>query len=155
MNERTDTTTGTTADLTAGTTADQARDALTGASSARRVLAARGRWLAAYFGAFAAGSAVVVVLIGLGGSAGTLIAMTGWVVLVSAGVAWATTRPVRLRHEGWLHALAWVTWGVVYGTVLLLGDARPGELAYWVPAALVSALPLAGTGALALHRSRR
>ncbi|MBF5080557.1 hypothetical protein [Quadrisphaera sp. INWT6] len=136
-------------------TADQARTALAGADTARRGLAARGRWLAGYFGAFAVGSAVVVALIGLGGDAGTTLAMIGWVVLVSLGVAYASTRPVRLRREGRLHAAGWVSWGVVYGLVLLVGHPRHGAAAYWLPAALLSAVPLAATALLALRWSRR
>jgi len=136
-------------------TVDQARSALAGADAARRGLAARGRWLAGYFGAFAVGSAVVVALIGLGGDAGTTLAMVGWVALVSVGVAYAATRPVRLRREGWLHAGGWVTWGAVYGVVLAVGHPRHGEVAYWLPAALVSAVPLAATALVALRWSRR
>lgn len=136
-------------------TADQARDALAGAATARRGLATRGRWLAAYFAAFAVGSAVVVLLVGLGGPLGTSLAVIGWVVLVSLGVAYATTRPVRLRGEGWLHGLAWGTWGVVYGLALVLGRAHPGQASYWVPAALVSALPLLAVALVVLRRAQR
>lgn len=136
-------------------TADQARAALAGAETSRRGLAARGRWLAGYFGAFAVGSAVVVLLIGLGGDAGTTLAMVAWVLLVSLGVGYAATRPVRLRREGWLHAAGWLSWGVVYGLVLHVGHPRHGEVAYWLPAALVSAVPLLATAGLALRWSRR
>ncbi|TNM68507.1 hypothetical protein FHN55_06815 [Streptomyces sp. NP160] len=136
-------------------TADQALSALAGADAARRGLAARGRWLATYFAAFAVGSAAVVTLIGLGGDAGTTTAMIGWVLLVSLGVGWAATRPVRLWREGWLHGLAWGSWGVVYGLVLVIGGSRHGEAAYWLPAALVSALPLLATALVALRWSRR
>ncbi|MGQ7297397.1 hypothetical protein [Quadrisphaera sp. KR29] len=136
-------------------TADQARTALSGADAARRGLAARGRWLAAYFAVFAAGSAAVVALIGLGGGLGTSLALAGWLVLVVAGVVWATSRPVRLRGEGWLHGLAWGVWGVVYGLVLVLGRPHAGEAAYWVPAALVSTLPLLAAALVVLRRSRR
>ncbi|TXR55286.1 hypothetical protein [Quadrisphaera setariae] len=136
-------------------TADQARAALAGADTARRGLTARGRWLAGYFGAFAVGSVVVVLLIGLGGDTGTTLAMIGWVLLVSLGVGYAATRPVRLRREGRLHALAWLSWGVVYAVALLGGHPRHGELAYWLPAALVTAVPLLATAVLALRWSRR
>lgn len=136
-------------------TADQARAALAGADSARRGLAARGRWLASYFAAFAVGSAAVVALIGLGGDSGTTIAMIGWVLLVCLGVGWAATRPVRLRREGLLHGLAWGSWGVVYALVLAVGGPRHGEVAYWLPAALVSTVPLLVTAAVALRWSRR
>ncbi len=139
----------------ADVTADQARTALAGAEAARRGLAARGRRLATCFGVFALGSAAVVTLIGLGGSAGTTLAMGVWVVLVSLGVAWAATRPVRLRHEGWLHGLAWGTWGVVYGLVLVLGRSGSGETASWVGGAVVSALPLLVASLGALRWARR
>jgi len=136
-------------------TVDQARSSLAGADAARRGLAARGRWLAGRFGASAVGGAAVVGLIGLGGDTGTVLAVVGWVALVSVGVAHAVTRPVRLRREGWLHAGGWASWGVVHGVVLAVGHPRHGEVAHWLPAALVSAVPLAVAALVALRWSRR
>lgn len=137
-------------------TADQARSALAGADSARRSLAARGRWLAAYFGAFAAGSVVVVSVIGLvRGPVGVSAAMAVWAVLISVCVAWAARRPVRLRDERRLHALAWGSWAVVYGAVLVTGELLGAGASYWVPAAVLTAVPLAACAVLALRWSRR
>lgn len=135
-------------------TADRARAALAGADTSRRGLAARGRWLAGYFTAFSAGSVAVVLLVGLGGDAGTTAAMITWVLLVSLGVGYAASRPVHLRREGWLHGV-WVLWGVVYGLVLLLGHSHHGEVAYWLPGALLSAVPLLAAAGTALRWSRR
>lgn len=137
-------------------TADQVRSALDGADTARRGLAARGRWLAVYFAAFAVGSVVVVSVIGLvPGPVGVSVAMGCWAVLIAVCVSWASRRPVRLRDEKRLHALAWGSWAVVYGVVLVTGEVLRAGAAYWVPAALVSALPLAGCAVLALRWSRR
>ncbi|MBC3761394.1 hypothetical protein ACUN7V_05390 [Quadrisphaera oryzae] len=137
-------------------TADQARAALAGADTARRGLAARGRWLATYFATFAVGSVVVVSVIGLvPGPVGVSLAMAAWVVLISVCVSWAARRPVRLRSEGRLHALAWGSWAVVYGVVLVTGESLGAGPSYWLPAAVVTAVPLAACAVLALRWSRR
>lgn len=122
----------------------QAQGALRDAAAARSALAVRGGWPRGYLLAFAAGSLVVVPLIGLAGAAGLVVAMCLWVVLISVMVSWAQRQRVHPRdgrsRQGW----AWATWALLYGAAIFLGEFFfPGRPAFWIPAAVVVAASMA------------
>ena len=126
-----------------------ARSALADADGARAALTGRGRWVRGYLIAFAAGSVALVLLLGLAGRAGLIAGMTIWFVLVVTAVAWSSRQRVVLPGSGRLLGIAFGVWGALYGIALAVGlTTAPGSAAYWVPAAVVVALPLLGGAAL-------
>ncbi|MCB7135931.1 hypothetical protein [Cellulosimicrobium marinum] len=105
--------------------------------------AAAWRWVRTYLTAWAAGSIALVLAIGLGGPVGLLVGLSGWAALVTVGVLW-------VRRQGFSDAAAGRRigtgaglWSATYGAALAVGLlAFPDAVAYWVPAALVTAAPL-------------
>ncbi|MGO1240954.1 MAG: hypothetical protein ACTMHU_05915, partial [Cellulosimicrobium funkei] len=108
-------------------------DRLAGAPPARR-----GRWVRLYLTGWAVASVGLVLAIGLGGRVGFVVGMAAWVAIVTVGATWAGRQgalAVGTRRR--------IAVGAVYGAVLVAGlVVWPGSVAYWVPAALVSAVPL-------------
>jgi len=105
--------------------------------------AAGWRWVRTYLTGWAAGSVVLVLAIGLGGTPGLVAGLAGWGALVAGGVVWVQRQGFSVAAAGRRIGIGAGLWAATYGVLLavgLLGFA--GEPAYWVPAALVSALPL-------------
>ncbi len=72
------------------------------------------------------------------------IASVGWIGLMVATVFWARRRRATLPGTGWRTAPYWIATSVLYATVNIVGaHGRQGQVWYWVPAAVVVALPLA------------
>jgi len=116
---------------------------LADANGARTTLAARGGWLRKYLLVFAVGSVAVVLLIGLGGRTGATVATMLWLFLVAAMSWWGARQRVIPRGHKLRNLLGFGGWGVLYGATLLVGKSFfPSEPAFWVPAAVLSAVPL-------------
>lgn len=116
---------------------------LADAHGARASLIARGNWFRKYLLVFAAGSVAVVLLIGLGGRTGATIATMLWLSLVAAMSWWGTRQRVVLRGHKRRSFLSFGGWGVLYGITLVVGVyAFPGQPAFWLPAAAITAIPL-------------
>jgi hypothetical protein len=121
----------------------EAEAALADARTARTSLAAGGNWLRRYLFVFAAASVPLVLLIGLGGQRGATIGTMLWIFLVSVMSWWGARQRVVLRGHKRRSILAFGGWGVLYGATLLLGEYLfPGQPAFWVPAAVITAVPL-------------
>ncbi|KLN36531.1 hypothetical protein FB00_01385 [Cellulosimicrobium funkei] len=101
------------------------------------------RWVRLYLTGWAAASVCLVLALGLGGRAGFVVGMSAWALLVTVGVTWAARQGAMVAGARPRLALGAGAWAVVYGATLFVGlDRFAGEVAFWVPAALVSAVPL-------------
>lgn len=122
---------------------DEARQALDRVGTLGHRVRGGGRWLALYCAVFGVGSLSVVLATGLaphGPLRTAVMAVFGIMVLVL--VVWASTRPVTPRRFTWLHTAMILGWSVLYSVALLGGLwFFPGESAWWVPMAVVTALP--------------
>lgn len=117
--------------------------ALANARTARTSLAAGGLWLRRYLLVFAAATVPLVLLIGLDGQRGGTIGMTLWIMVIAVMSWWAAQQRVTLRGHKRRTILAFGGWGVLYGATLLLGKYQfADDPAFWVPAAVVTAVPL-------------
>ncbi len=124
-------------------TGAEAETALADARTARVSLVAAGLWFRTYLLVFAAASVLVVLLIGLGGQSGRIIGTTLWICLVAAMSWWAARQRVVLRGYKRCSIVAFGGWGLLYGATLLLGEYLfTDDPAFWVPAAVVTAIPL-------------
>ncbi len=103
---------------------------------------ARGwRWVRLYLTGWAVASVGLVLAIGLGGRVGFVAGMAAWVAIVTVGATWAARQGALAVGTRRRIAVGAVSWAVVYGAVLVTGMVVwPGSVAYWVPAALVSAV---------------
>lgn len=125
------------APLDAAAALDRA-DRLAGATRARGW-----RWVRLYLTGWAVASIGLVLAIGLGGRVGFVVGMAAWVAIVTVGATWAARQGALAVGTRRRIAVGAVSWAVVYGAVLVAGlVVWPGSVAYWVPAALVSAVPL-------------
>lgn len=110
-----------------------------------RTRAAAWRWVRVYLSGWAVGSAALVASIGLGGTAGMLVALGAWGVLVGVGVTWARRQGFAVAAAGRRIGVGAGLWAATYGAILAVGMlAFPGDVRYWAPAAVVSAVPLLG-----------
>ena len=135
------------AEVTKRMTTEQAAADLVRARQSAEQVRARAQWSARYLGVFAAGFAAITLILGLMHPFWLRMSVWGavWGVLVVGMVAWARSQPA--HPEGsrrWRSAWAWAGTGVLYGVTLWVGDpAQLGRMTYWVPAAVLVALPLA------------
>ncbi len=101
------------------------------------------RWVRLYLTGWGAASVVLVLAIGLGGRIGFFVGMAAWAAMVVAGVTWANRQGALAAGTRWRIGIGAAAWAVVYGAALVAGTYLwPGVVAYWVAAALVSAVPL-------------
>lgn len=121
----------------------EAEATLADARTARATLAAGGNWLRTYLLVFAAASVPLLLLAGMGRLRGALIATVLWLLLCTVISWWGLRQRVVLRGAKGRSALAFGGWGVLNTAALMLGgqlDTR--RPAFWVPAALITVLPL-------------
>lgn len=136
-------------------TRDQAAADLARAGQAAGRMHTEARWMARYLAVFAAGFAALTLILGLVEPLWLRLTISGalWVPLVAGMVAWAMSRRTSPRGVGRRALWGWVGTGVLYAAALVVGT--PGQLgnpAYWVPAAVLVALPL---GVTAWREARR
>lgn len=114
------------------------------AESSTRTTRLRGaRWVRTYLLGWGLGSIGLVLAIGMGGQVGFFVGMAAWAALVTIGVTWASRQGFLAQGSRRRLAVAAATWAVVYGATLVVGlPGQAGNLAYWLPAALVSAVPM-------------
>ncbi|MFF3064665.1 hypothetical protein ACFVQ3_08910 [Oerskovia sp. NPDC057915] len=101
------------------------------------------RWVQSLLLAWAAMTITVVLLVGLGGVPGIVLGSLIGPLFAGMVAIWAARQGVRARSLHGRYLLAVVLWAVLYGAALVLGlPGQAGNLAYWLPAALVTALPM-------------
>jgi hypothetical protein len=136
---------------------NEALDALERAEAVGARVRGQGGSYLVYAAGYAALSFGLVLALGLLPSpAVTITATAVFVVGAAALVGYQIRRPVTPRGFGWLHGSAMAAWGVLYAVTLAAGYAWfPGEPAWWIPAAVVCALPLLVAGFVVRGRARR
>jgi hypothetical protein len=101
------------------------------------------RWVRLYLSGWAAASVGLVLALGLGGRIGFVVGMSAWAVIVTAGVTWAARQGSMAAGTRRRLVFGAGSWALVYGATLFVGlDRFAGDVTFWVPAALVSAVPL-------------
>ncbi|WP_069385548.1 hypothetical protein [Cellulosimicrobium cellulans] len=108
-----------------------------------RTRAAAWRWVRIYLSGWAASSVALVAAIGLGGRVGMVVGLAVWGALVAVGVTWARRQGFALAVAGRRIGIGAGLWAATYGALLAVGlTVFAGDARYWVPAAVVSAVPL-------------
>lgn len=127
-------------------TRDQAASALADAERSAARVHVETRWFVRYLAVFAAGFGVLTLVLGLVDPLWLRLTISGvlWIPLVIGMAWWAFHQRATASGVGRRALPGWVGSGVLYAVALFVGT--PGQLgnpAYWVPAAVVVALPLA------------
>ena len=106
------------------------------------------QWMATYFTVFGLGFGAVTLILGLVQPLALRMTIfaTCWPVLMIGMILWA--RGQRAVPRGRLRGVwAWIATGILYGVALVVGmSVLEGRMAYWVPAAIIVALPLCVAG---------
>lgn len=134
---------------------EQAAADLARAGLAAGRISRQSRWMVHYTAVFATGFGVLTLVLGLVGPLWLRMTISGvlWAGLVSGMLMWARRRPATSRGVGRRVTWGWIGTGVLYGAALFAGTpGQLGNVAYWVPAAIVVTLPLA---AASWRESRR
>lgn len=123
---------------------DAARRALDRANALAGSTTTRGRrWVRTYLLGWAAASVGLVLAIGTGGTAGMIVGLIGWGLLVTAGVTWTRRQGVVPRGAGRRIGIGAGLWAAAYGLVIAVGTSSlSGDLRFWLPAAVFTAVPL-------------
>ena len=114
------------------------------------------RWYAFYLLLYALGTFVLALLIGIApGPLGVTVGMVIWLVLLVGLTLYQRRQQALIRRFASLHVIVIMTWAslwvitVIAGTFFFVGD-----LSWWIPAGIVTALP-ALIGALVVFRQTR
>jgi hypothetical protein len=129
-----------------GAGAEQAREDLRRIDMVTTRVQAEADWLSGYLAFFAVAFGGVTLLLGLLQPSWLrmLTFSLVWPVVVTTGVIKVRRRAASPRAAGRRMAPYWVATSAFYGIALFAGTpGQVGRVAYWVPAALVVAAPLA------------
>ncbi|RNL86889.1 hypothetical protein [Halostreptopolyspora alba] len=135
---------------------EEALDALVTADDITDRVRRRGRWYATWAVVYAAMSSALTLGVGFVVSDFALIAlMAGWGVAIAALLIYAGRQPVTPPGFGWIHTLGIAGWGVTYSSILLIGlEYFPAQPSWWVPGALLTAVPMLIAARFVVVRSR-
>jgi hypothetical protein len=124
-------------------TADEARAALTGATSSAARLRQRARWASTQLMVLGLGMGLVTVCVGLIESKllGAAV-FAAWVVLALVTSRWTRRRTAHLTGTSSRTARYWSLSLAFYGGAIAAGGDEYGDPTYWVPAAIVVAFPM-------------
>ncbi|WP_067965873.1 hypothetical protein [Nocardiopsis trehalosi] len=133
----------------------EARAALAVADGVADTARRRARWYAAWCAAYAVLTAAYTAGVGLAPGPLTIGAgSAAWAIATALLSAYAVRQPVAPRHYTRLHLTMIGTWAVLYAGVLVLGADRFGDPAWWVPGALLTAVPPLAGAVAALRLTR-
>jgi hypothetical protein len=125
-------------------TPDAARDALANAARTSDRLRARARWASTKLAVTGIGMGLLTLAVGLIERDVLAIAVfAGWGGLIAALSWWERRRTAHLPGTAQRTSRYWAASFGLYAVAIACGVSRPdGDTAYWVPAALVVALPM-------------
>ncbi|MGI8648357.1 MAG: hypothetical protein ACR2JX_09070 [Mycobacteriales bacterium] len=125
-------------------TPSRAADDLARAADVATQLRSRSRWMASYLTLFGVGFAAITVALGLLESTPVrVIVVALWVPFVVGMVIWSSRQRVVALKARRRAMPYWAAASLLYAVVLVIGTPDLlGNLAYWLPAAAVVALPL-------------
>ncbi|GAB3710046.1 hypothetical protein GCM10027590_02260 [Nocardiopsis nanhaiensis] len=135
---------------------EEAWDALEQAEALDAKIRPRGRWYAVYGLGYGFASLILVLILGLAPSAmGVIVGSSFFAVALALLSFYMAKQPVKPLHYGKLHSWGIGGWGVIYTLSLFVGlTFLQGELLWWVPMAVLSAVPTSVAGLIALRQSR-
>lgn len=114
------------------------------------------RWYANYLLAYAAGTVLLAVLIGIApGRLGVGIGMVCWLALLIGLTLYQRKQQAKIKRFATLHLIVIMTWASLWIITVMAGSYfYPGDLSWWLPAGIVTALP-ALIGAIVVYRATR
>ncbi|MDA0566542.1 hypothetical protein LG943_19825 [Streptomonospora sp. S1-112] len=122
---------------------EEALKALVAAQDITERVRRRGRWYAGYSAGFGAITVALVLVVGLWPSpaavaVATPVALVGFAALT----VYCLRQPMSPRRHAAVHLTSMAGWAAAYLATLVVGTtAFPGAVWWWVPGALVCALP--------------
>ncbi len=143
------------ASMTTGMSRDRATADLARADLATARVRREARWAVRYLAVFAVGFAVLTLVLGMVFPLWLRLTVAGalWIPLVTGTVLWAKRRRASSRGVGTRLGWAFGLTGALYTAAVVVGTpAQLGNTAYWLPAALVVALPMAVAARLEARR---
>lgn len=135
---------------------EEALDALVAAEDISAKVRRRGRWYAVWATVYAGLAFAHVLAVGFAPGTWTMTAaMLGWGAAVILLSLYSMRRPVAPRRFGLLHGFAIGGWAVFYVSTVVFGSVFfPAEPAWWIPGAVLSAVPPLIAARIALGLSR-
>ena len=123
---------------------EQAMNDLSAASrSADRARGQGWRWVRIYLLVWALASAGLVIGLGFGNKAVTIVIFIGWAILSLVGGIWSRSRGLTPRGGGRRIGRAAGLWAACYAIVLAVGvTGQTQTTGFWIIAALFTAVPL-------------
>ncbi len=114
------------------------------------------RWYALYLLLYGVGTFALALLIGIApGPLGVSLGMGVWMVLLIGLTVYQRRQQALIRQFARLHLIVISTWAVLWVITVVVGTIFfVGDLSWWVPAGLVTALP-ALVGASYVFRQTR
>ena len=137
-------------------TETSAQDLLTTAERFAQRSRRAARWYAFYLLLYALGTFVLALVIGIApGPLGVSIGMGVWLVLLVGLTLYQRRQQALIRRFAALHTIVIMTWASLWVITVIMGSFFfVGDLSWWVPAGIVTALP-ALIGALLVFRQTR
>ncbi len=117
--------------------------ALAQAERLKTMMNRHSRWVVRYQLMYGAASFVMILALGLlDAPLGVVVSMVIWLPATTALSVYAARQPVAYRGMAKTHGVMIGTWAVLYGIVLYPGIRFfPGNLAWWLPGAVLVAVP--------------
>lgn len=134
---------------------EEAQDALEQARALDAKVRPMGRWYTLYGIGFGLTSMVLLLIIGVSGSvAGVAVGLVFYGIALTALIVYNMTRPVKPLGLDRLHNWSMAVWTPFYCVAVVVGSVYfRGELLWWVPMAVLSALPTSVAGLTLLRRT--
>jgi hypothetical protein len=101
----------------------------------------RSRWYVRYLRLYGAAAFLMTLPLGFG-EGWVIVSLALWGTVIAALSVYAARQPVSRHGFGRRHGMIIGSWAAVYGVVLAVGVSRfEGELAWWLPGAVLVSLP--------------
>ena len=114
------------------------------------------RWYALYLLLYGVGTFALALLIGIApGPLGVSLGMGVWMVLLIGLTVYQRRQQALIRQFARLHLIVISTWAVLWVITVVVGTIFfVGDLSWWVPAGLVTALPALVGASYVLRQTR-
>ena len=135
---------------------EEAWDALEQAQTMDAKIRPKGRWYAVYCFGYGLASLIGLLVMGVPGTVLGMVVGSCVLAAMIVGLSfYQLGQPVKPLGYGKLHVWGISLWGAVYSLTLVVGMTLfQGDPAWWVPMALLSAVPTSVAGVIVLRQSR-
>lgn len=136
---------------------EQAWDALEQAQAMEKKVLPMGGWYAIYGIGYGIAGLTFLLVMGLSDSiTGVIVGTSFFALALSLLSLYMAKQPVKPLHYGKLHTWGIAGWSVIYSLAVIVGMIFfQGEPLWWVPMALLSAIPTSVAGLIVLRRAGR